>query len=54
MDQEITMLSEQSTLKEGCPPPKKQTSYHHLIGLAEIYLSEHDHQMANMNILAGF
>ena len=36
---------------EGCPLPSKtvrstSTPYHHLIGLAEIYQSEHDHQIA--------
>ena len=29
------------------------TSYHLLIGLAKIYLSEHDHQIASKSNLAG-
>ena len=30
------------------------SSYHHLIGLAEIYLSKHGHQIASKSNLAGF
>ena len=36
------------------PYGRTSTSYHHLIGLAEIYLSEHDHQIASKSNLAGF
>ena len=50
----ITLL-----LKGELPPCSKtvrstSTSYHHLIGLAEIYLSEHDHQITSKSNLAGF
>ena len=38
--------------KEGCPLSSK--TYYHLIGLAEIYLSEHDHQIASKTIFDGF
>ena len=46
-------------VKEGCPHCSKtvrstSTSYHHLIGLGEIHLSEHGHQIASKSNLAGF
>ena len=47
------------SVQEGCPLSSKtvrstSTSYHHLIGLAEIYLTEHDHQIPSKDKLAGF
>ena len=54
-----TDIHSNNTVKEGCPLSSKTmrstgTSYHHLIAIAEIYLSGHEDQIVRESDLAGF